>query len=155
MRLETILDAIGDTPLVRLRRLPPPGSAEVWVKLEGLNPGGSAKDRPARAMIEDAERRGLLAPGATVVEPTGGNTGIGLALVAAVKGYRCVLVCPRGTSAEKIALMRAFGAEVIEARPDVDPEDPEGYIGLAERVARERGAFHPDQFSNPANPAAH
>lgn len=155
MKCESILDAIGDTPLVRLRRLPAPGSAEVWVKLEAMNPGGSAKDRPARSMIEDAERRGVLKPGATIVEPTGGNTGIGLALVSAVKGYRCVLVCPRGTSAEKIALMRAFGAEVIEARPDVDPEDPEGYIGLAEKVARERGAFHPDQFSNVANPGAH
>lgn len=155
MRMSTILDAIGDTPLVRLRRVAPAAGAEVWVKLEGQNPGGSAKDRPARAMIEDAERRGLLAPGGTIVEPTGGNTGIGLAMVAAVKGYLCALVCPRGTSAEKIALMRAFGAEVIEARPDVDPEDPEGYIGLAERIAKERGAFHPDQFTNPKNPAAH
>lgn len=155
MRMDSILDAIGDTPLIRLRRVVPPSGAEVWVKLEALNPGGSAKDRPARAMIEDAERRGLLAPGATIVEPTGGNTGIGLAMVAAVKGFRCVLVCPRGTSAEKIALMRAFGAEVIEARPDVDPADPEGYIGLAERVAEERGAFSPDQFTNAANPGAH
>ncbi|HZV00500.1 MAG TPA: cysteine synthase family protein [Planctomycetota bacterium] len=155
MRLDTILDAIGNTPLVRLSRLPPPGTAEVWVKLEALNPGGSAKDRPARAMIEDAEKRGLLKPGATIVEPTGGNTGIGLALVSAVKGYKCVLVCPRGTSAEKIALMRAFGAEVIEARADVDPEHAEGYIGTAQRVAKERGAFHPDQFSNAANPRAH
>jgi len=155
MRMDSILDAIGGTPLVRLRRVIPPGGAEVWVKLESFNPGGSAKDRPARAMIEDAERRGLIQPGALVVEPTGGNTGVGLALVAAVKGYRCLLVCPRGTSAEKIALMRAFGAEVVEARPDVDPADPEGYIGLAERIAAERGAFHPDQFTNPANPAAH
>lgn len=153
--MDSILDAIGDTPLVRLRRVVPRSGAEVWVKLEAFNPGGSAKDRPARFMIEEAERRGLLKPGATIVEPTGGNTGIGLALVAAVKGMKCVLVCPRGTSEQKIALMRAFGAEVIEARPDVDPEDPEGYIGLAERVAKERGAFHPDQFSNAANPAAH
>jgi cystathionine beta-synthase len=153
--MDSILDAIGDTPLVRLRRVAPASSAEVWLKLEALNPGGSAKDRPARAMVEDAERRGLLAPGATIVEPTGGNTGIGLALVAAVKGYRCVLVCPRGTSADKVSLMRAYGAEVVEARPDVDPEDPEGYIGLAERIAKERGAFHPDQFSNASNPQAH
>jgi cystathionine beta-synthase len=154
MRMDSILEAIGETPLVRLRRVAP-ANHEVWVKLEAQNPGGSAKDRPARAMIEDAERRGALAPGATIVEPTGGNTGIGLALVAAVKGYRCVLVCPRGTSAEKIALMRAYGAEVIEARPDVDPEDEEGYIGLAEKIAKERGAFHPDQFSNASNPGAH
>src|SRR4051812_30266633 len=155
MRLDSILDAVGDTPLVRLRRLAPASGVEVWLKLEAFNPGGSAKDRPARAMIEDAERRGVLAPGATIVEPTGGNTGIGLALVAAVKGYKCVLVCPRGTSAEKIALMRAFGAEVVQARPDVDPAHEEGYIGLAEKIALERGAFHPDQFSNPANPGAH
>jgi cystathionine beta-synthase len=152
--MDSILDAIGNTPLVRLRCAAANG-AEVWAKIEAMNPGGSAKDRPARAMIEDALRRGLLAPGATIVEPTGGNTGIGLAMVAAVKGMKCVLVCPRGTSPEKIALMKAFGAEVIEARPDVDPADPEGYIGLAETVARERGAFHPDQFSNPANPGAH
>lgn len=160
MRVDTILDAIGDTPLVRLRRvLPPPGpqgpSAEVWVKLEAANPGGSAKDRPARAMLQDALRSGRLAPGATVVEATAGNTGIGLAMVSAVLGLRCVLVCPRGTSREKVTLMRAYGAEVIETRPDVDPADPEGYIGMAERVARERGAFQPDQFTNPSNPAAH
>src|SRR5256714_2531518 len=140
MKYESILDAIGNTPVLRLRRVVAPTHAEVWVKLEAQNPGGSAKDRPARSMIEDAERRGVLRPGATIVEPTGGNTGIGLALVAAVKGYRCVLVCPRGTSAQKIALMRAYGAEVLEARPDVDPEDAEGYIGVATRVARERGA---------------
>ena len=155
MRHDSILDAIGNTPLVRLRRMPPPGAAEVWVKLESFNPGGSAKDRPARNMIEEAMRSGALAPGATIVEPTGGNTGIGLAFVAAVKGLRCVLVCPRGTSAEKIALMKAYGADVVEARPDVDPADPEGYIGLAERLAREKGWFHPDQFTNPANAAAH
>jgi cystathionine beta-synthase len=155
MRMETILDAIGGTPLVRVRRLAAGVRAEVWAKVEGQNPGGSAKDRPARAMIEAAERAGKLAPGATIVEPTGGNTGIGLAMVAAVKGYKCILVCPRGTSAEKIALMRAYGAEVVEARPDVDPESPEGYIGLAESIAKEKGAFHPDQFENAANPAAH
>jgi len=155
MLMNSILDAIGNTPLVRLKRIPRPHLAEVWVKLESQNPGGSAKDRPARAMIEDALRKGTLAPGATLVEPTGGNTGIGLALVAAVKGLRCVLVCPKGTSAQKIALMRAYGAEVIEARADVEPHEPEGYIGLAEKIAEERGAFHPDQFSNPANPDAH
>jgi cystathionine beta-synthase len=155
MRMETILEAIGDTPLVRLQRMARGLPAEVWVKIEAANPGGSSKDRAARSMIEAAERSGALLPGATVVEPTGGNTGVGLAMVCAVKGYRCVLVCPRGTSREKIAIMRAYGAEVIEARPDVEPTHPEGYIGLAERLARERGAFHPDQFTNPANPAAH
>lgn len=155
MRMESILDAIGDTPLIRLRRVVPPRGAEVWVKLEGLNPGGSAKDRPARAMIEDALRRGALAPGGTIVEATAGNTGIGLALVAAALGLRCVLVCPRGTSPQKLALMRAYGAEVIETRPDVEPADPEGYIGRAEAIAKERGAHLTDQFANPANPAAH
>ena len=155
MRMDSILEAIGGTPLVRLHRVATGIPAEVWAKIEATNPGGSAKDRPALAMVEAAERDGQLKSGGTIVEPTGGNTGIGLAMVAAVKGYRCVLVCPRGTSAQKIALMRAYGAEVIEARPDVDPEDPEGYIGVAARVAVERGAFHPNQFSNAANPDAH
>src|SRR5262252_1953916 len=112
MKCDSILDAIGDTPLVRLRRVAPAG-AEVWVKLEAFNPGGSAKDRPARSMIEDAERRGVLKPGATLVEPTGGNTGIGLALVAAVKGYRLILTMPDDMSLERRRLLMAYGAELV------------------------------------------
>jgi cystathionine beta-synthase len=152
---EDVLAAIGATPLVRLRRVVPEGFAEILAKLEYCGPGGSVKDRAALAMIRDAEARGLLAAGATVVEASAGNTGVGLALVCAVRGYRCVIVVPETMSVEKRAVLEAFGAEVETARADVEPTHHEGYIGKAERLAASLGAFAPDQFENPANAAAH
>jgi cystathionine beta-synthase len=152
---DDVLCTIGQTPLVRLHRVVPPSCAEVVAKLEYFAPGGSIKDRAALAMIEDAEERGLLAPGARVVEASAGNTGVGLALVCAVRGYRCTIVLPETTSIDKRAVLVALGAEVVLARADVEATDPEGYIGRAERLAKELGAFAPDQFENPANPDAH
>jgi cysteine synthase len=147
VRCVSVLEAIGNTPLVRLARFAP--DLDLWGKLECVNPGGSAKDRLARHLVLEAEARGLLKPGATLVEATAGNTGVSLALVAAVRGYRCVVVVPHGTSPEKQALARAYGAEVRVCTPDED------YIEKAEAVAREVGGFRPDQFRNPDNPAAH
>jgi cystathionine beta-synthase len=155
MILEDVLAAIGKTPLVRLRRVIPPGCAEVVAKLEYFAPGGSVKDRAALSMIVDAEARGALKPGSTVVEASAGNTGVGLAVVCAVRGYRCVIVVPETMSVEKRGTLEALGAEVVTARVDVEPGDAEGYIGKAERLARELGAFAPDQFENPANADAH
>lgn len=152
---DDILGAVGRTPMCRLRRLVPSGSAEIVVKLEYFAPGGSIKDRAAVAMLDAAEREGRLAPRATVVEASGGNTGVGLAMACAVRGHPCVIVVPQGTAKEKLAVLRTFGAEVICARTDVPPSHPEGYIGRAEAYAREHGAFNPDQFTNAANPAAH
>ncbi len=152
---DDVLSAIGRTPLVRLRRVVQPGTAEVLAKLEFFAPGGSVKDRAALAMILDAEKRGLVKSGATVVEASAGNTGVGLAIVCAVRGYRCVIVLPDTTSSDKQSVLRALGAEIMIARADAEPDSPEGYIGRAEVVARERGAFMPDQFENPANPEAH
>jgi cystathionine beta-synthase len=152
---DNVLRTIGHTPIVRLRRVVPDGCAEIVAKLEYFGPGGSVKDRAALAMIDDAEQRGLLRPGATVVEASAGNTGVGLAMVCAVRGYRCVIVLPETTSTDKRSVLRAFGAEMVLARGDVEPTDPEGYIGRAERLAKELGAFNPDQFENRANPAAH
>ncbi len=152
---DDVLRTIGHTPIVRLRRVVPDGCAEIVAKLEYFGPGGSIKDRAALAMIDDAERRGLLRPGATVVEASAGNTGVGLATVCAVRGYRCIVVLPETTSLDKRAVLRAFGAEIVLARADVEPSDPEGYIGRAERLAKELGAFNPDQFENRANPASH
>jgi len=155
MILGDVLAAIGKTPMVRLRRVVPPGCAEVVVKLEYFAPGGSVKDRAALSMITDAEQRGLLSPGATIVEASGGNTGVGLAVVCAVRGYRCVIVVPETMSSEKRGVLEALGAEVVTARADVEPAHPEGYIGKAERLATELSAFAPDQFENPANARAH
>jgi cystathionine beta-synthase len=152
---DDVLSAIGRTPLVRLRRVVSGGAAEVLVKLEFFAPGGSVKDRAALAMVEDAERRGALRPGATIVEASAGNTGVGLALVCAVRGYRCVIVVPENTSRDKQAVLRALGAEIVHARADVEPCDAQGYIGRAEALARELCAYSPDQFENPANPSAH
>jgi cystathionine beta-synthase len=152
---DDVLSVIGRTPLVRLKRVVPEGCAEVLAKLEFLGPGGSVKDRAALAMVTDAERRGALAPGATVVEASAGNTGIGLALVCAVRGYRCIVVMPETTSTDKQSVLRAFGAQVVLARADVDGDEAEGYIGRARSLAAELGAYLPDQFENPANPAAH
>jgi cysteine synthase len=150
-----VLETIGRTPMVRLNRVVPARSAEIVCKLEFFAPGGSIKDRAALAMIEDAEKRGRIVPGATIVEASGGNTGVGLAMVCAVRGYRCVIVVPETTSTDKLSVLRAFGAEVVTARADVEADDPEGYIGTAERLARERSGFMPDQFENPENPGVH
>ena len=144
------LDRIGNTPLVKIRT--PAGSATLWGKLESANPGGSVKDRIAKAMIEHAEEQGLLKPGAVIVEPTSGNTGIGLSLVAAVKGYRVVLTMPETMSLERRRLLGAFGAELI-LTPGA--QGMRGAIEKAEEVAAERKAFMPQQFCNPANPDVH
>ncbi len=143
---------IGRTPLLRLERIVEPGMAEVWVKLEGMNPGGSIKDRTALAMIVDAERRGLLQPGGTIVEPTSGNTGIGLAQVASARGYRLILCLPAQMSQERKATLRAYGAELVLTDPE---RRMLAAIEEAERIRDETGAFLANQFSNPANPRIH
>ncbi len=149
----SILDLIGSTPVVRLARLPGKEDAEIWGKLESLNPGGSVKDRICRSMIEDAEGKGLLKPGGTIVESTSGNTGIGLALVAAVKGYRLILTMPDTMSEERRNLLVAYGARLI-LTPDT--KGMGGAIRRAEELAAEHPDFFmPQQFTNPANPAAH
>jgi cystathionine beta-synthase len=155
---ENITDAVGNTPLVRLGRIQRDEGirAPLLAKLEYLNPGGSVKDRPAVKMIEVAEREGLLKPGGTVVEPTSGNTGAGLALAAAVKGYRCICVMPDKVSQEKRDLLRALGVEVVVTPTALTPDDPESYYAVAERLAREiPGGFKPGQYENPANPLSH
>ena len=154
--LDTILDAVGNTPLVRMARLAAETRTEVVAKVELLNPGGSVKDRIGLAMLEAAETAGLLRPGGTIVEPTSGNTGTGLAMAAALKGYRLVCVMPDKMSSEKIALLRAYGAEVVVCPTAVARESPQSYYSVADRLAREiPGAFQPNQYFNPANPAAH
>jgi cystathionine beta-synthase len=153
---ETILQSIGWTPLVRLRRLAAEVPATVCVKMESLNPGGSVKDRVGLAMIGEAEQRGWLRPGGTIIEATAGNTGAALAMVAAVKGYRCIFVLPDKMSREKIALLKAYGAEVVITPTDVAPDSPESYNGVADRLSREiPGAWRPNQFTNLANPEIH
>lgn len=148
-----IVDAIGNTPLVRLSRLHPPGN--LVAKIEYMNPGGSVKDRIALSMIERAERNGWLQPGGTIVEPTSGNTGVGLAMVAALRGYKLVAVMADKQSKEKQDLLRAYGAEVVVCPTDVPPEDPRSYYSVADRLTREiEGSYRPDQYSNPANPQA-
>jgi len=155
-RYQSILDAVGHTPLVRLNRLTRGIRTPVWAKLENLNPGGSVKDRIGLAMIEAAEREGRLKPGGTIVEATSGNTGVGLAIAAAVKGYRCVFTIPDKMSMEKVRLLRAFGAEVVVVPTAVPPEHPEYYITKARTiVANTPGAIMADQHYNPANPEAH
>ncbi len=153
---ETILQSIGRTPLVQLRRMSEGLQSRVYVKLESQNPGGSVKDRVGMAMIGEAERRGWLRPGGTIIEATAGNTGVGLAMVAAVKGYRCIFVLPDKMSNEKIALLKAYGAEVVITPTNVAPDSPESYNGVADRLAREvPGAWRPNQFTNLANPEIH
>src|SRR5207302_9298368 len=153
---ETILQSVGRTPLVKLRRVSEGLQATVCVKVESSNPGGSVKDRVAVAMIAEAERRGWLRPGGTIIEATAGNTGVGLAMVAAVKGYRCIFVLPDKMSREKVQLLRAYGAEVVITPTGVPPDAPESYNGVAERLAREiPGAWRPNQFANMANPEIH
>jgi len=152
----TLLELVGKTPLVRLQNIVPEGSATVVAKLEYLNPGGSIKDRIAITMVDAAERDGKLKPGGTIVEPTSGNTGTGLAIVAALRGYRCIFTMPDKMSREKISLLKAFGAEVIICPYAVEPESPESYYSVSDRLAEEiPGAFKPDQYRNEANPRAH
>jgi len=148
--------AVGGTPLVALDRLAADVRPRLVAKLEPMNPGGSVKDRIAVPMIEAAERAGLLKPGGVIVEPTSGNTGVGLAQAAAVRGYRCIFVMPDKQSEEKRALLRAYGAEVVICPTDVDPEDERSYYKVSDRLARETpGAWKPDQYQNQANPDAH
>ena len=152
----TVLELVGRTPVVRLDKLSPPGGAQILAKLEYLNPGGSVKDRIGLPMIEAAEREGTLRPGGTIVEPTSGNTGVGLAIAAAIKGYRCIFVMPDKMSQEKIALLRAYGAEVVITPTAVDHDSPESYYSVSSRLAEEiPGGFKPDQYSNMSNPEAH
>src|SRR6266511_3822634 len=152
----TLLELVGNTPLVRLQNVVPDNAATVLGKLEYLNPGGSVKDRIAITLIEAAEREGKLKPGGTIVEPTSGNTGTGLAIVAALKGYRCIFTMPDKMSREKIALLRGYGAEVVVTPTAVAPESPESYYSVANRLTQEvPGAFQPNQYANPANPEAH
>src|SRR6476620_7555465 len=153
---DSLLDLVGDTPLVRLGRVGRDLECDLLAKVELFNPGGSVKDRPAVAMIDAAERDGLLKPGGTIVEPTSGNTGAGLAIVAAQRGYRCIFVMSDKMSDEKIKLLRSYAAEVVVCPTAVPPEDPRSYYSTAERLVRETpGAFRPDQYSNQANPLAH
>ncbi|HYM81782.1 MAG TPA: cystathionine beta-synthase [Candidatus Limnocylindria bacterium] len=153
---ESILDTVGHTPLVRLRAVTRGCQAAVLAKLETFNPGSSVKDRIALAMVEAAEREGKLAPGGTIVECTSGNTGLGLAMVAAVRGYRAVFCMPDKVSSEKVSLLKAFGAEVLLSPTAVAPESPDSYYSVAQRIASDRpGAFFANQYHNPANPEAH
>jgi cystathionine beta-synthase len=154
--LETFMDAAGRTPLVRLHRVTRGVRPQVLAKLEMLNPGGSVKDRIGLRMIETAERKGLLKPGGTIVEPTSGNTGHGLAIAAAIKGFRCIFVMPDKMSQEKVSLLRAYGAEVVITPTAVPPESPESYYRVADRLTEEiPGAFQPNQYLNEENPRAH
>jgi cystathionine beta-synthase len=151
-----VLDLVGATPIVRLQKVGRELGRTLLVKLEYLNPGGSVKDRIGLPMIEQAERDGKLKPGGTIVEPTSGNTGVGLAIAAAIKGYRCIFVMPDKMSQEKIALLRAYGAEVVICPTAVPPDSPESYYSVSDRLAEEiPGGFKPDQYSNMANPEAH
>jgi len=153
---DSILDTIGSTPLVRLTRIASGVRPQLIAKLEVFNPGGSIKDRIAVALVEAAERDGRLAPGGTIVEPTSGNTGTGLAIIARLKGYRMIAVMPDKMSKEKIDLLRAYGAEVVVAPTDVAPDSPQSYYRVADRLTDEiPGAFQPNQYFNPANPRAH
>ena len=154
--VDNVIDLVGSTPLVRLHHVVEGAPAQVLAKVEYVNPGGSVKDRIALAMVEAAEASGELRPGGTIVEPTSGNTGVGLALVAQKKGYSCVFVCPDKVARDKIDVLRAYGARVEVCPTAVDPEDPRSYYSVSDRLAREiPGAWKPDQYSNPNNPRAH
>ena len=155
-QFSNILGAIGRTPLIRLNRMASGIASPIYVKLEMLNPGGSVKDRVGLAMLEAAEYAGQIKPGGTIVEATAGNTGVGLALAAAVKGYRMIAVMPDKMSEDKISLLKAYGAEVVITATNVPPDSPESYNGVADRLAREiPGAWRPNQFANPHNPLIH
>jgi cystathionine beta-synthase len=152
----TIIDLVGDTPIVRLDRVSQDVPGTILAKLEFMNPGGSNKDRIGLAMIEAAERDGKLKPGGTIVEPTSGNTGVGLAIAAAQKGYRCIFVMPDKMSQEKISMLRGYGAEVVITPTAVEHDSPESYYSVSSRLAEEiPGGFKPDQYSNMSNPEAH
>jgi cystathionine beta-synthase len=152
----SVLELVGDTPIVRLDSLGREVEPQLLAKLEYVNPGGSVKDRIGLAMIEKAEAEGLLKPGGTIVEPTSGNTGVGLAIAAAKKGYRCIFVMPDKMSQEKISMLRAYGAEVVICPTAVPPDSPESYYSVSDRLAEEiPGGFKPDQYSNMSNPEAH
>ena len=151
-----IIEAIGGTPIVKLNKVAAHVKSDIYVKLEFLNPGGSMKDRVALNIIHDAERRGLLNPGSTIIEATSGNTGAGLALVGAVRGYKCIFVMPDKMSTEKIASLRAFGAKVVICPTAVEPEDPRSYYEVTKRLVKDTpNSFHSNQYFNPANPEAH
>ena len=153
---DSVLDLIGNTPLVNLKQVAKDKPCKVVVKAEMTNPGGSSKDRPAVSMIDHAEREGLLKPGGTIVEPTSGNTGVGLAIVAAQRGYKCVFVMTDKVAPEKVDLLRAYGAEVVVCPVAVAPDDPQSYYSTAERLVNEiPGAYRPNQYFNPTNPLAH
>nr|WP_018559750.1 cystathionine beta-synthase [Streptomyces sp. SID8377] len=153
---DSMISLVGNTPLVRLNSVTAGIQATVLAKVEYFNPGGSVKDRIALRMIEAAEKSGELKPGGTIVEPTSGNTGVGLAIVAQQKGYHCIFVCPDKVSADKINVMRAYGAEVVVCPTAVDPEHPDSYYNVSDRLVRETpNAWKPDQYSNPNNPASH
>jgi cystathionine beta-synthase len=154
--VDSVLELIGGTPLVRLRKVVGNVPGAVLAKVEYLNPGGSVKDRIALRMVEAAEASGALKPGGVIVEPTSGNTGVGLAIVGQEKGYRCIFVCPDKVSGDKIAVLRAYGAEVVVCPTAVDPAHPDSYYSVSDRLVRETPlAWKPDQYSNPANPASH
>ena len=156
MKCNNILEAIGHTPLVRLNRISRELKPEIYVKAEFMNPGGSVKDRIGMTMIDDAEKRGLLKPGGTIIEGTSGNTGMGLALVAAVRGYKCVFTTTDKQAKEKVDLLKALGAEVIVCPTAVEPEDPRSYYSVAKKLAREiPNSYYPNQYDNPMNPEAH
>ncbi len=156
MKLHSILEAVGRTPLIRLSRLARDCKAEVYVKADYLNPGGSVKDRIGITMIDEAERKGFLKPGGTIIEGTSGNTGMGLALVAAVRGYKMVFTITDKQSKEKVDLLKAFGAEVIVCPTAVEPDDPRSYYSVAKKLAREiPNSFYPNQYENALNPEAH
>jgi len=151
-----VLGAIGNTPLVRLNKISKNTESDVYVKLEFMNPGGSIKDRMALYMIEDAEKKGILKPGGTIVENTSGNTGVGLAIVAAVKGYKTIFTMPDKMSQEKVNLLRAFGAEVVVTPTDVPHDDPRSYYQTARRIAQETpNSLYMDQYNNNMNPESH
>src|SRR6059058_2137121 len=153
---DSLLDLVGNTPLVRLGRIGRDLQCDLLAKAEMFNPGGSVKDRVAIAMVDAAERDGLLKRGGTIVEPTSGNTGAGLAIVAAQRGYRCIFVMSDKMSEEKVALLRAYGADVVVCPTAVPPEHPDSYYNVAERLSKEiPGAFQPNQYANPGNPGAH
>jgi cysteine synthase A len=152
MRLDDITQAVGGTPIVRLNRIVAPGSATVYAKLESHNPAGSVKDRIAFAMINAAEKDGSLKPGMTIVEPTSGNTGIGLAMVAAAKGYKCIFIMPESMSLERRAVLKHFGAELILTSA---PEGMKGAMKKADEISSQPGHYQPFQFANPANPKIH
>jgi len=158
---DSLIDLVGDTPLLRLRKvtrsLPGEGAGPVVLaKIEYFNPGGSVKDRIALRMVEAAERSGELKPGGTIVEPTSGNTGVGLAIVAAEKGYRCLFVCPDKVGQDKISVLRAYGAEVVVCPTTVSPDHPDSYYSVSDRLARETpGGWKPNQYANMENPNSH